>query len=54
MATDWLSVDPNHPTDATHILLPDGSRFRGRGANIHDTRSCNVCVKSLQRAGAQL
>jgi hypothetical protein len=44
MTTDWLSADPNHPTNPTHILLPNGSRFRGRGANIHDTRSCNVCV----------
>lgn len=44
MATDWLSIDPNHPTDPTHILLPDGSRFHGRGANIHDTRSCDACT----------
>jgi hypothetical protein len=44
MATNWLSIDPNHPTDPTHILLPDGSRFHGRGANIHDTRSCDACT----------
>jgi hypothetical protein len=46
MATAWLSTDPHHPTDRTHILLPDGSRFHGRGANIHDTRSCDACTDS--------
>src|SRR5690242_4826895 len=46
MAADWLSTNPGHPTDPTHILFPDGSRFRGRGANIHDTRSCDACTVS--------
>jgi len=54
MATDWLSVDPFHPTDPTHILLPDGSRFHGRGANIHDTRSCDACTASPANVGEVL
>lgn len=33
----WLKVQGNH------ILLPDGKPFHGRGANIHDTRSCDSC-----------
>lgn len=34
----WLSVSGNH------VLLPDGHRFHGRGANIQDTRSCDACT----------
>ena len=33
-ATDWLTVSGNH------IANPDGSVWIGRGANLHDTRSC--------------
>ena len=39
-ATGWLEVKENK------IYLSDGSVFRGRGANIHDTRSCNACTWS--------
>lgn len=31
-------------TSGNRILLPNGKRWRGRGANIHDTRSCNACT----------
>jgi hypothetical protein len=34
----WLTVKGNR------ILLPDGKPFHGRGANLHDTRSCNACT----------
>ena len=33
----WLRVSGNK------LLGPDGKPFHGRGANIHDTRSCNSC-----------
>lgn len=36
--TGWLRVEGNR------ILLPDGTRFHGRGANVHDTRSCDACA----------
>jgi endoglucanase len=29
--------------DDNRILLPNGSRFHGRGANLNDTRSCEAC-----------
>jgi endoglucanase len=35
--TGWLRVQGNH------ILTPDGKPFHGRGANLHDTRSCDSC-----------
>jgi endoglucanase len=35
---EWLYTSGNH------IYLPDGSVFHGRGANLHDTRSCNACT----------
>ncbi|AKU99221.1 Endoglucanase celA precursor [Labilithrix luteola] len=35
--TGWLRTEGNH------IVLPDGKRFHGRGANLHDTRSCDSC-----------
>lgn len=35
--TGWLRTDGNH------IVLPDGKPFHGRGANLHDTRSCDSC-----------
>jgi endoglucanase len=35
--TGWLQVKGNR------IRLPDGRPFHGRGANIHDTRSCDAC-----------
>jgi hypothetical protein len=54
MAAEWLSTDLNHATDPTHILFPDGSRFRGRGANIHDTRSCDACTVSPADVGEVL
>jgi hypothetical protein len=31
-------------TEGNRILLPDGQRWHGRGANLHDTRSCNACT----------
>jgi hypothetical protein len=34
----WLTIKGNR------ILLPNGSPFHGRGANLHDTRSCNACT----------
>jgi hypothetical protein len=37
IASGWLRVV------GTKILRPDGAPFRGRGANIHDTRSCDAC-----------
>ncbi len=36
-ATGWLYTEGNH------IYRPDGGLWVGRGANIHDTRSCNAC-----------
>jgi hypothetical protein len=30
--------------DGNRLLGPDGKPFRGRGANLHDTRSCNACT----------
>lgn len=36
--TGWLRTDKNR------ILLPDGKRFVGHGANVHDTRSCDACT----------
>lgn len=36
--TGWLAVKENR------IRLPDGSPFRGRGANVHDTRACDSCA----------
>ena len=33
-ATGWLATSGNH------IINPDGSVWIGRGANLHDTRSC--------------
>ncbi len=34
----WLTVDGNR------ILGPDGKPFHGRGANLHDERSCEACA----------
>jgi len=34
-------------TSKNKIYLPSGKVFHGRGANIHDTRSCNACTWSL-------
>ena len=36
--TGWLKVD------GPRIRLPDGKPFRGRGANLHDTRGCDSCA----------
>ncbi len=33
----WLRVE------GTKILTPEGTPFHGRGANVHDTRSCDSC-----------
>lgn len=38
--TQWLYTSGNK------IYYADGTVFRGRGANIHDTRSCNACAYS--------
>jgi len=35
---EWLRTSGNR------ILLPDGTRFHGRGANLHDTRGCDACT----------
>lgn len=35
--TGWLRTEGNR------ILLPNGKPFHGRGANVHDTRSCDSC-----------
>ncbi|MBP7867145.1 MAG: FG-GAP repeat protein [Acidobacteria bacterium] len=37
-ATPWLHTSGNR------ILKSDGSLFRGRGANLNDTRGCNACT----------
>jgi endoglucanase len=37
LITGWLEVKGNR------IRLPDGKPFHGRGANVHDTRSCDSC-----------
>jgi endoglucanase len=37
LMTGWLEVKGNR------IRLPDGKPFHGRGANVHDTRSCDAC-----------
>lgn len=36
--TGWLEVKGNR------IRLPNGKPFHGRGANVHDTRSCDACA----------
>lgn len=36
--TGWLRTHGNR------ILLPSGKPFVGRGANLHDTRSCDACT----------
>lgn len=36
--TGWLQVKDGR------IRLPNGKPFRGRGANVHDTRSCDSCA----------
>jgi len=41
----WLSVS------AARIRLSDGTPFHGRGANLHDTRSCNACTWSAANPG---
>lgn len=38
LASKWLHTDKNQ------IKTADGTIWRGRGANIHDTRSCNACA----------
>jgi hypothetical protein len=35
--TGWLKVQ------GPRIMTPDGKPFHGRGANVHDTRSCDSC-----------
>ena len=35
--TGWLRVQ------GPRIVTPDGKPFHGRGANVHDTRSCDSC-----------
>lgn len=37
-SSDWLTTKGNR------IVKGDGSPFRGRGANLHDTRSCDACT----------
>jgi len=38
LITGWLEVKGNR------IRTPDGHPFHGRGANVHDTRSCDSCA----------
>jgi endoglucanase len=43
-----LPVSPNQEgewlhTEKNRLLTSDGKPFHGRGANIHDTRSCDAC-----------
>jgi endoglucanase len=38
LITGWLEVKGNR------IRLPSGKPFHGRGANVHDTRSCDGCA----------
>lgn len=38
LITPWLEVKDRR------IRLPDGRPFHGRGANVHDTRSCDSCA----------
>ena len=38
LAGDWLRTQGNR------ILLPSGAHWHGRGANLHDTRSCSACA----------
>lgn len=36
--TEWLHTEGNR------ILFSDGAPWRGRGANLHDTRGCEACA----------
>ncbi len=38
-------------TDGNGIYLPTGERWRGRGANLHDTRSCWACAWAAPEVG---
>ena len=38
VAGAWLRTQGNR------ILLPDSAHWHGRGANLHDTRSCSACA----------
>lgn len=38
------TIDQWLRTETNRILLPDGTRWHGRGANLHDTRGCNACA----------
>jgi endoglucanase len=38
-------------TSGNHLYLSNGTKFHGRGANIHDTRSCNACTASAPSTG---
>lgn len=38
LITPWLNVKDKR------IRLPNGRPFHGRGANVHDTRSCDACA----------
>jgi endoglucanase len=38
VASAWLHTSGNH------ILRSDGRAWHGRGANLHDTRSCDACT----------
>ncbi len=42
---EWLRTQGNR------ILLPSGARWHGRGANLHDTRSCDACTFSVPNVG---
>ena len=40
----WSDFDPWLSVNGNHIVRGDGSAWHGRGANIHDTRSCWACA----------
>lgn len=42
--SEWLRTVGNH------IVRADGRPWHGRGANLHDTRSCNACTHLLPSA----
>ncbi len=48
VGSEWLHTTGNR------ILHADGSRWRGRGANLQDTRGCNACTFEPANVGEVL
>jgi endoglucanase len=44
-SSDWLHTSGNR------IVKSDGATWHGRGANLHDTRSCNACAFNPPNVG---